>query len=334
MKSTIIPFADTLRRHGIELTRRKPETLQVNLGRLCNQACLHCHVGAGPQRTEVMERKTVDRLLDLLSLAPYIRTVDLTGGAPELNPHFKHLVREARGLGKTVIDRCNLTVLFEKGQEDTLAFLREHSVQVLASLPCYLRDNVDKQRGNGVFDKSIQGLRLLNELGYGKQGSGLELNLVYNPLRACLPPEQAGLERDYKDELQTHFGIEFNHLLTITNMPINRFLNALERSGELQEYMELLVYNFNVQAALGVMCMSLVSVGWDGQLYDCDFNQMLEIPIGWPGISKPLTIWDITSLDDLMKEKIALSDHCYVCTAGAGSSCGGAIIVGEKVTPM
>lgn len=330
MKASIIPFANTLGQHGIELTRRQPETLQVNLGRLCNQACLHCHVGAGPKRTEVMERKTVDRLLDLLSMAPFIHTVDLTGGAPELNPHFKHLVREALGLGKKVMDRCNLTVLFEKGQEDTPAFLREQSVQVLASLPCYLRDNVDKQRGNGVFDNSIRGLRLLNELGYGKQGSGLELNLVYNPLGAFLPPEQAGLERDYKDELKTRFGIVFNRLFTITNMPIRRFLHGLKRSGKLQEYMELLVYNFNVRAALGVMCLSLVSVGWDGQLYDCDFNQMLEIPIGEPGISKPRTIWNITSLDDLMKEKIPLADHCYGCTAGAGSSCGGAIIVKEQ----
>ena len=238
---------------------------QVNLGKLCNQACLHCHVEAGPKRTEIMERKTVDRLLDLLSLAPHIHTVDLTGGAPELNPHFKHFVREARGLGKTVIVRCNLTVLFEKGQEDTAAFLREQSVQVLASLPCYSRDNVDKQRGNGVFDKSIMGLRLLNELGYGKQGSGLELHLVYNPIGAYLPPEQAGLENDYKEELKTHYGIGFNRLFTITNMPIRRFLRTLERSGELQGYMGLLVDNFNVEAALRVMCLSLVSVGWDGR---------------------------------------------------------------------
>lgn len=330
VKAKIISFADTLRQHGIELERRQTETLQVNLGKLCNQACLHCHVGAGPKRTEIMDRKSVDRLLELLSLAPYIHTVDFTGGAPELNPHFKHLVREVRRLGKTVIDRCNLTVLLEKGQEETPVFLSEQGVQILASLPCYLRENVDKQRGNGVFDKSIQGLRLLNDLGYGKQGSGLELHLVYNPIGAYLPPCQAGLENDYKEALKTHYGIGFNRLFTITNMPIRRFLSTLERSGGLQEYMELLVDNFNVQAALGVMCLSQVSVGWDGRLYDCDFNQMLEIPIGCQGISKSQTIWDITSLDDIMKEKVSLADHCYGCTAGAGSSCGGAIIVGEQ----
>lgn len=330
MKATIIPFTDTLARHGIGLMRKQLETLQVNLGKLCNQACLHCHVEAGPKRTEIMERKTVDRLLDLLSLAPHIHTVDLTGGAPELNPHFKHFVLEARRLGKTVIDRCNLTALFDKGQEDTAAFLREQSVQILASLPCYSRDNVDKQRGSGVFDKSIMGLRLLNELGYGKQGSKLELHLVYNPLGTFLPPEQAGLERDYKNELKTLFGIEFNRLFTITNMPIKRFLRSLDKSGKLQEYMELLVSSFNVQAALGVMCLNLLSVSWDGQLYDCDFNQMFELPIGCQSNSKERTIWDIASLDDLTKEKIALADHCYGCTAGAGSSCGGAIIVGEQ----
>ncbi|HLA05433.1 MAG TPA: arsenosugar biosynthesis radical SAM (seleno)protein ArsS [Syntrophales bacterium] len=331
MNVKILPFTDTLRRHGIELRRRQPETLQVNLGWFCNQACLHCHVGAGPKHKEIMERKTVDRLLDLLSPASYIHIVDLTGGAPELNPHFKYFVREARGLGKTVIDRCNLTVLFEKGQEDTPAFLSEHGVRILASLPCYLRDNVDKQRGNGVFDKSIQGLRLLNESGYGKQGTGLELHLVYNPTGAFLPPEQAGLERDYKDELKTRYGIGFNNLFTITNMPIRKFLHHIERSGELREYMELLVGNFNVQAAPGVMCLGLVSVGWDGRLYDCDFNQMLEIPFGSPGITRYQTIWDITSLDDIMKEKISLADHCYGCTAGAGSSCGGAIVVEEAL---
>ncbi len=330
MKTNIIPFTETLRKHGAELTRRQPETLQVNLGRLCNQACIHCHVGAGPQRKEVMERKTIDRILDLLSSASYIQTVDLTGGAPELNPHFKLIVREAAGLGKKVIDRCNLTVLFERGQEDTPAFLREHRVNVLASLPCYLSENVDTQRGIGVFDKSIRGLRLLNKLGYGMKDSGLELHLVYNPLGAFLPPGQSGLERDYKEQLKTRFEIEFNSLFTITNMPINRFLHSLEKSGKLKGYMELLVNNFNIQAAQGVMCLSLVSVGWDGKLYDCDFNQMADIPVGWPGVSGTRNIWEITSFDDIMKERIALADHCYGCTAGGGSSCVGAIIDGEQ----
>ncbi len=322
MNLKTIPFTDTLQQHQIQLTRRSVQTLQINVGRLCNQACHHCHVEAGPKRKEIMEKKTVDRLLELLSLDSHVQTVDLTGGAPEMNPHFRHLVREVRKLGKTVLDRCNLTVLFEEGQEDTATFLREHRVQIVASLPCYSKANVDKQRGNGVFEKSIRALKLFNELGFGKTDTGLELDLVYNPLGANLPPGQVELEKDYKEELKELFGIEFNHLFTITNMPIKRFLHELERSGKLQEYMDLLVSSFNVQAALGVMCRSLVSVGWDGQIYDCDFNQMLEIPIA----GKKRTIWDINSLKDLEKEKIALADHCYGCTAGAGSSCGGALV--------
>ena len=316
------PFVKTLSDHRVTLARKGVEILQVNMGKLCNQACQHCHVEAGPQRTEIMERRTVDRLLELLSKDPSIHTVDITGGAPELNPHFRFLVSELRKTGKEVIDRCNLTVLFEKGQETTGHFLREHHVQIVASLPCYSDKNVDKQRGTGVFDKSIRALKGLNELGYGKEGTGLRLNLVYNPLGAFLPPRQEELETDYKQELRTRFGIAFNRLYTITNMPIKRFRRDLERSGQLQPYMELLVSSFNPQAAPGVMCLNLVSVGWDGQLYDCDFNQMLDIPLSW----KKRTLWDVENLHELRCEPIALADHCYGCTAGAGSSCGGSLI--------
>ena len=326
MSPKVVSFEETLRKNKMELTRKTLEVFQVNVGKLCNQACLHCHVEAGPKRTEIMDKRTVDRVLELLSTTPSIHTVDITGGAPELNPHFRYFVSELRGMKReepiAIIDRCNLTALFEKGQETTAQFLCDERVQVVASLPCYSKENVDKQRGNGVFDKSIRALKLLNELGYGKSNSGLQLHLVYNPLGAFLPPEQMELEKDYKEELKNLFGIEFNRLYTITNMPIKRFLRDLERAGKLQEYMDLLVSSFNTHAALGVMCRSLVSVGWDGQLYDCDFNQMLEIPLAW----KKRTIWDIERLDELTRESIALGNHCYGCTAGAGSSCGGALV--------
>ncbi len=317
----IVQFQETIKNNNVNLGRVPLTTLQVNIGKLCNQACLHCHVEAGPKRTEIMELKTVDRLLVLLRLAPGIKTVDITGGAPELNPHFKYFVSEIREMGKEVIDRCNLTVLFEPGQEDTADFLYDQRVQVVASLPCYSKANVDKQRGNGVFDKSIRALQILNRLGFGKAGSGLTLNLVYNTLGADLPPPQAALENDYREELKELFDIEFTSLFTITNMPIKRFLRDLERNGKLQEYMELLVNSFNPDAAESVMCRSLVSVGWDGKLYDCDFNQMLEIPIAW----KSKTIWDVETLQQLESGAIALADHCYGCTAGSGSSCGGSL---------
>lgn len=315
-------FATTLKEHGLVLKRVPLQVLQVNVGKLCNQACLHCHVEAGPKRTEIMDLRTIDRILELLSRSPGIHTVDVTGGAPELNPHFRYFAKSVRGMGRELIDRCNLTVLFEKGQEDTADFLREHRVQIVASLPCYSKENVDKQRGNGVFDKSIRALRLLNELGYGQKGSGLKLDLVYNPQGAFLPPEQASLESDYKEELSALFGIEFNQLYTITNMPIKRFLRDLERSGKLKEYQELLLSNFNPEAALGVMCRKLISIGWDGQIYDCDFNQMLEIPLAW----KKHTVFEIEDFSRVNSEEIAFADHCYGCTAGAGSSCGGSLI--------
>lgn len=316
----ITTFERTLQDHGVTMRREVIKTLQINIGKLCNQACHHCHVEAGPKRTEIMERKTVDRLLELLAQEPQIHTVDITGGAPELNPHFRYFVTEIRRMGKEVIDRCNLTVFFEPNQEDTPEFLAENGIQVVASLPCYSKDNVDKQRGVGVFDKSIRALQRLNALGYGKADTGLMLHLVYNPVDTSLPPAQAKLERDYKQRLKDDLDIEFNQLFTITNMPIKRFAHMLERDGLMEQYMQLLIDNFNSQAASGVMCTELVSIGWDGKIYDCDFNQMLDIPINW----KPRDIWGIKTLSELDKD-IALDNHCFGCTAGAGSSCTGSL---------
>ncbi len=313
-------FINTLNEHRISLSRRSINILQVNIGKLCNQACTHCHVEAGPKRPENMTRETVDRLLELLALEPQIHTVDITGGAPELNPHFRHFVLGIRALGKQVIDRCNLTVLFEPQQEDTAKFLAGNQVQIVASLPCYKEDNVDKQRGRGVFDKSINGLLQLNDLGYGKPDTGLSLTLVYNPVGEHLPPAQAQLEADYHGHLESTFGIVFNNLFTITNMPIKRYAHALQRDGKLKDYMRLLAENFNSDAANNVMCANLVSIGWDGKIYDCDFNQMLEMPIN----DKRKDIWQVDKISDITSE-IVVANHCYGCTAGAGSSCGGAL---------
>ncbi|MGB8716290.1 MAG: arsenosugar biosynthesis radical SAM (seleno)protein ArsS [Rhodanobacteraceae bacterium] len=321
LKPALPAFADTLRRHGVELTRTPLEILQVNVGKLCDLACHHCHVEAGPKRTEIMQRETAERILELLADAPQVHTLDLTGGAPEMNPHFRMLVREARALGKTVIDRCNLTILFREGQEDTAEFLAEQRVKVVASLPCYTKANVEKQRGKHVFDPSIRALQMLSGLGYGHPGTGLELDLVYNPVGATLPPAQADLEADYKRELAEHFDIHFNHLFTITNMPIKRFLHLLQREGRYEDYMHTLLNAFNPQAALGVMCRNQLSVDWRGHLYDCDFNQALELPLA----GKQRSLWDIKALTDIESERIAFDSHCYGCTAGAGSSCGGAL---------
>jgi len=315
------PFVDRLEREELDLDRTGVETVQVNLGRVCNQACHHCHVDAGPARPESMDEPTARRILDLLEVSPGVRTVDLTGGAPELNPWFRLLAAESRAAGRAVIDRSNLTVLFEPGQEDLAGFLAEHQVQVVASLPCYTRENVDRQRGRGVFDKSLRALRLLNELGYGAEDGTLQLDLVFNPGGAGLPGSQEALEADYRDCLLADHGIRFNHLRTITNVPINRFRRDLERSGRLEEYMELLADNFNPCAARAVMCRTLLSVSWDGGLYDCDFNQMLDLPAG----DQRRTLWDVESFAALGRAPIALDDHCYACTAGAGSSCGGAL---------
>jgi radical SAM/Cys-rich protein len=314
-------FEATLARHGLVPLRRSPvTTLQVNVGKLCNQACHHCHVDAGPKRTEIMVRATAERLIDVLAASPAVETVDITGGAPELNPNFRFLVESVRRSGRRVIDRCNLTVLSQPGMEGLPQFLAENAVELTCSLPCYTAKNVDQQRGKGVFAKSIDALKMLNELGYGKLGSGLALNLVYNPVGPFLPPSQSELEADYKRELATAFGIEFNHLFTITNMPIKRFAADLERSGMYQEYMALLVNHFNPATVAGVMCRSLVSIGWNGAVYDCDFNQMLEISLL---SGQPLTIFDLSSTDDLAGAPIATASHCFGCTAGSGSSCGG-----------
>ncbi|MFK7867174.1 MAG: arsenosugar biosynthesis radical SAM (seleno)protein ArsS [Alphaproteobacteria bacterium] len=314
-------FEAALREHDITLTRNGVKILQVNIGKKCNQACHHCHVEAGPNRTENMNLQTIDRLLALLSNEPDIHTVDITGGAPELNPHFRYFVTEIRKMGKKIIDRCNLTVFFEAGQADTAEFLAQHQVEVVASLPCYIADNVDAQRGKGVFGKSIAALQKLNDLGYGQAGSGLTLNLVYNPVGEHLPPAQEQLEADYHAHLKQEFGIIFNHLFTITNMPIKRYAHALTRDGKMDDYMQLLIDNFNPRAVSGVMCSEQISIGWDGQIYDCDFNQMLEIPLNW----QARNIEDIKGLSDL-ESGIAVASHCFGCTAGAGSSCGGALL--------
>jgi radical SAM/Cys-rich protein len=269
----------------------------------------------------MMDRRTADRVLDLLARHPELGTLDLTGGAPELNAEFRHLVRGASRLGRKVIDRCNLTVLLEPGQEDTAAFLAQHRVRVVASLPCYTAENVDAQRGRRVFERSIAALQLLNDLGYGQPGSDLGLDLVYNPQGASLPPPQAELEARYHEELDSLFGVVFDQLITITNMPIKRFAHALARDGQAEAYQALLVNHFNPETVPELMCRQTLSVGWDGRLYDCDFNQMLELPLG----GGPASIFDLESLDRLPGATIATGTHCFGCTAGAGSSCGGAL---------
>jgi len=315
-------FAAALAEHALpELRRAALTTLQVNVGKRCDLACHHCHVEAGPKRTEAMNAPTAARVIRLLEENPAIGTLDLTGGAPELNANFRDLVSAARALGREVIDRCNLTVLFEPGQEDTAEFLAEQGVKVVASLPCYTPDNVDAQRGKRVFERSVAALQRLNALGYAKPGSGLALDLVYNPLGPSLPPDQSQLEATYHSQLRETFDIEFDHLATITNMPIKRFAHALERDGQHAEYMGLLVNHFNPSTVPALMCRFLVSVGWDGALYDCDFNQMLELPLG----ARPRTIFEIDDLAELAGEPIATDSHCFGCTAGSGSSCGGAL---------
>ncbi len=296
------------------------DVLQINLGKLCNQTCRHCHVDAGPERREIMSRETVTACLEVLARTD-IPTVDITGGAPEMNPHFRWLVLEARRLGRHVIDRCNLTILLAPGFEDLPAFLAEQCVEVVASLPCYLAENVDRQRGDGVFERSLEALRRLNALGYGRQG-GLILTLVYNPVGPVLPPEQKQLEADYRRELSGRYGIVFTRLHTITNMPISRFLDDLLRSGEYDAYMEKLIGAFNPVALQGVMCRNMISVDWQGNLFDCDFNQMLELGLS-PGVPKRIGEFDI---DQLAHRRINTGRHCFGCTAGSGSGCQGAVV--------
>jgi radical SAM/Cys-rich protein len=303
------------------LMRGRLDTLQVNLGYRCNQSCLHCHVNAGPNRTEMMDAATLALIPQVLA-ARGIQTLDLTGGAPELHEGFRDLVRAARAQGVRVIDRCNLTILFEPGQDGLAEFLAGQQVEVVASLPCYSATNVDRQRGDGVFDKSITALQQLNALGYGQPGSGRVLNLVYNPQGASLPPDQKVLQADYKRELFQHFGIVFNELLALTNMPIQRFGSTLVSKGSFDAYMDLLKGSYQPQNLAGVMCRSLVSVDWQGWLYDCDFNQQLDLPLGTRGVRRHLR--DLLRTD-LQAQPIRVSGHCYGCTAGQGSSCGGAL---------
>lgn len=293
------------------------------MGRYCNQACIHCHVEAGPGRKEMMTRETVDAVLSFLK-ASEISTVDITGGAPELNPHFDYLVKNCMGMGCHVMDRCNITVFFEPGKGYLPEFFRQNRVEVICSLPCYTEENVDRQRGDGTFDLSIRGLRLLNDLGYGSPGTGLELQLVYNPLGASLPPPQEKLEQDYKRILKDKFGIVFNRLYCLANMPITRFEKFLRLRGEYERYLQLLEESFNVATLDQVMCRSLLSVGWEGSVYHCDFNQMLDLPVTDPE-GRPLRIGEF-SLEAVEGNPIRVGNHCYGCTAGSGSSCGGALL--------
>jgi radical SAM/Cys-rich protein len=317
-------FSQKLTEHYVPLRRGWPEILQVNVGKLCNLTCVHCHVNAGPKREEIMARKTIDRIIDWLAKTD-IQIVDLTGGAPEMIPDFRYFIERVKLLQphRHIIDRCNLTILLEPGYEDLAPFLATNKVEIIASMPCYSAENVNAQRGEGVFEGSIAALQLLNSLDYGIDPE-LPLHLVYNPVGASLPPSQAELEADYRRELKKHFGIVFNNLYTLTNLPIGRFASYLRHNNKLDEYMELLVQAFNPATIDGLMCRNTISIGWRGEVYDCDFNQQLGMQ--WNnGGSKPLFLWDINP--DLLEDReIMTGDHCFGCTAGAGSSCGGAIV--------
>jgi radical SAM/Cys-rich protein len=312
-----------MRQYGFPpLARRRLEALQVNLGYRCNQSCVHCHVNAGPNRTETMSRETITDVLTFLGVSG-IKRLDLTGGAPELHPGFRELVLRARELGVQVADRCNLTILEEAEQEDLASFLAMQRVEVIASLPCYLEDNVDRQRGRGVFERSIRAIRRLNALGYGQPGVGLDLNLVYNPQGPSLPPPQAGLEADYRRVLSERYGIVFSRLYTLANMPIQRFGSMLVSKGQFNEYMALLRSAHRDENLDAVMCRTLTSVDWQGYVYDCDFNQMLDLPLTLDGRTR-MQLSDLIGRD-LAGNPVAVRDHCYGCTAGQGSSCGGAL---------
>jgi radical SAM/Cys-rich protein len=315
-------FAQKLSEEAIPLRRTRPEILQVNVGKLCNLTCVHCHVNAGPKRSEIMTRETVDRIIDWLAKTE-IPTVDLTGGAPEMLPDFSYFIERVTELQlpRHVIDRCNLTILLAPGYEDLPAFLASKRVELIASMPCYSPENVNAQRGEGVFEESITALQLLNSLGYGID-SALPLHLVYNPVGGFLPPAQHELEADYKRELRNHFGIVFNRLYVLTNLPIGRFAAYLRHNKRLEEYMQLLIDAFNPATINGLMCRNTISVGWRGEVYDCDFNQQLSMQ--WEN-DAPLFLWDIDT-DKIDSREIMTGDHCFGCTAGAGSSCGGALV--------
>lgn len=313
-------FRQTIAKYGGELRRAKPEILQINVGKLCNLTCVHCHVNAGPKRKEIMTRDTVDKILNWLSDTD-IKTIDLTGGAPEMIPDFRYLVEEVRALDRHVIDRCNLTILLEAGYEGTAEFLRDQQVEIVASMPCYSPDNVNAQRGDGVFDGSIRALQLLNSLGYGVE-ENLPLNLVYNPVGAFLPGDQAELEADYKRELHEHFGIEFHHLYTITNMPVARFASYLRHNNQYESYLQTLIDAYNPSSVEGLMCRNTINVGWRGEVYDCDFNQQMGMQLR---NGHPLSVWEL-DLEKFAILPILTGEHCYGCTAGSGSSCGGALL--------
>jgi len=319
-------FSRRLAKHGLPLRHTKTEVLQINVGKLCNLTCIHCHVNAGPRRKEIMTRATIDQLVDWLAKTD-IPTVDLTGGAPEMIPDFRYLVERLKALTppRHIIDRCNLTILLEPGYEDYANFLARHQIEIIASMPCYSAENVNAQRGNGVFDGSIKGLQLLNSLGYGIDPD-LPLHLVYNPNGAFLPGPQAELEADYKRELKEHFGIVFNKLYTITNLPIARFASYLKNNNKLADYMALLNEAFNPGTVNGLMCRNTINVSWQGEVFDCDFNQMLKMQ--WSrgdGSEQGLHLWEIDPAQVEHRE-ILTGDHCFGCTAGAGSSCGGALV--------
>jgi len=315
-------FTQKLAERSISLSRGRPEILQVNVGKLCNLTCVHCHVNAGPRRKEIMTRQTIDRILDWFGKAG-IPTIDLTGGAPEMIPHFRYFIEQVQP-DRHIIDRCNLTILLEHGYEDLAAFLAKHKVEIIASMPCYSPENVNAQRGDGVFEGSIAALQLLNSLGYGIDPD-LSLHLVYNPVGEFLPPSQAELEADYKRELKTHFGIIFNKLYTLANLPIGRFATHLRHNTRLDQYMELLIEAFNPATIDGLMCRNTISVGWRGEVYDCDFNQQLGMQWASNPDQSELFLWDIDP-HLLEGREIMTGDHCFGCTAGAGSSCGGAIV--------
>jgi radical SAM/Cys-rich protein len=316
-------FAQRIHLSGKDFSRHGVDVLQVNMGKYCNLACIHCHVESGPNRTELMSRETVDAVLRFLGRTN-IPTVDITGGAPELNPTFDYLVESAVGLGRHVMDRCNLTVIFERGKDYLPQFFKGHRVELVCSLPCYSEENVDRQRGKGTFELSIRALQIFNELGYGQSESGLALNLVYNPVGPHLPPPQDQLEQDYKRILKEKFGIIFNRLYCLSNMPITRYKTHLKLRGEYEQYRELLESSFNPSTLDQVMCRNLVSIGWEGTIYDCDFNQMLDLPIR-DAEGKALNISTL-SVDHVQHLPITVGNHCYACTAGSGSSCGGALL--------
>ncbi len=318
----LTPFQQKLKQSGMyPLKPTQVEIFQVNIGKMCNQTCRHCHVDAGPDRKEIMTIETMQQCIDVLKANEQLKTVDLTGGAPEMNPNFRWFVEEITKLCRHIVVRCNLTIILaNKKYHDLPQFYKQHKIEVVSSLPFYTQDRTDRQRGNGVFENSIKGLQMLNEIGYGKEGTGLALNLVYNPAGAFLPPSQQALEKEYKLALKQKFDIEFDNLYVITNMPISRYLDYLLTSGNYESYMEKLVNAYNPATAAGVMCRNTISIGWDGYLYDCDFNQMLELKVNCS--SKHISLFD---MNDLNKREIVIGQHCYGCTAGSGSSCSGAV---------